>query len=33
VATPVVDGANGRLLKPFRTSVLLREIDRILGVS
>jgi signal transduction histidine kinase/CheY-like chemotaxis protein len=28
-ATPSIEGANGRLLKPFRTSVLLREIDRI----
>jgi signal transduction histidine kinase/CheY-like chemotaxis protein len=28
-ATPSIEGANGRLLKPFRTSALLREIDRI----
>jgi signal transduction histidine kinase/CheY-like chemotaxis protein len=28
-ATPSVEGANGRLLKPFRTSVLLGEIERI----
>ena len=32
-ASPVVDGANGRLLKPFRARTFLREVERIANGS